>query len=248
MVDYGEIKETFRDYLEDERRHLYDISGVKVMFWSTLGNSWRIVTDLPVEVAEGVARSLNDGLRQGVRRFEAHEAWHDINPKYKTPRMHSEMVGELPDPASVDRLWAAISMVSSGRDVTNYAGSRWRRRISRGVKIPEPPEGRSLDEILGRLERGDEGISYQEGKGGGGGGDLEAVVITHADAGAAPRVRGVDEGAPERDKDEMITELRARGRTYGEIADTVESQRGEVVSRSYIYKVLKDAGLVESRD
>jgi hypothetical protein len=229
-VSYEEIERNFADSLEDERRHLFNISGVRVMFWSTLGDLWRIVTDLPLEVAGGVARSLNDGVPSHRRRYQAHEAWHDINPKYKTPRMRSELIGELPTPNSVDRVWAAISIASSsGGGRPSPSAAAWSRRVSRGVRIPEPPEGRDLDGVLSRVEV-DEGATSKPRPDQAPLGDIEPSNGTG--------------------KDDLIAELRRRGKTYREISLSVAERlgEGEKPSRGYIYKVLKNRGLIDSGD
>lgn len=156
MVKYDDIETHFQEYLDDSDRHLFIIGDVKVMFWPMRGHSWRIVTDLSIEECEAIANDLNEQSTYPTRIFEAQEAWQNIRPKYMTPPMTSQIVGSIRNMDMLDRIWAAIHMLSfdpsanGSSDIPNRTVSVI-KRLSQSVETPSTPKGHSMEDIIDRL-------------------------------------------------------------------------------------------------
>lgn len=146
VVEYNDIKDVLSDYLIDDHRHLFSFNDVNVMFWPKVGRtSWRIVTDLSVDELDNVNRNI----QEHGKHFDIMGAWEDLSrPIFATPQMNSQLVGNIYSLETVNIIWTSILERNEPmREPIRLSGKTDQQKK---IKIPKPPKGRSIDDMIKR--------------------------------------------------------------------------------------------------
>lgn len=153
MVTYNDIESHFNEYLVTQSKHLFRISGIYVMFHKARGNLWRINTDLSIEDATRICRSLNDQISDFARVYVAEEAWSGLaRPRYRNPRMISQITGNIGQLDTLDRIWAALDLMSNEEENSSRLIRRTKiSKVYKTINLPTIPLGHTEDDIIGRL-------------------------------------------------------------------------------------------------
>lgn len=235
MVKYSDITGVLQDFLVDDHKHLFQIGGVNIMFWAMIGrNNWRIVTDLPLNNLQDIARILNEA----GERFNAEVAWDQLKrPIYATPPMTSQLVGKIGNIDTISRLWSVFTMrcgeirhlregsLSTENDELIYA----RRKMPR-TKVPDMPRGRDLLQIAKRLSKE----------------EIKAKKTVSNESERVIQRKKASSKTKEEEIADFITELRSQGHTYKQMMQITSEQFGERITRYRVWKTLNNRGLTNN--
>lgn len=223
MVRYSDIQGVLKEFETNGRKHLFRFNETKVEFWARRDGLWRIITDLSLEDAEVVARSLNDTLSEGEQRFFVQNAWEDLErPYFALPKLTSQIIGRISDIDTVDRIYIAIA---GFRDLSHITPSLLRKNIpqQRVDLNTNMPQGHSIENILDRLSQLTETEEIIPPK------KTRTIIRTPADT------------VSDEEIDEYIRKLRDEGKTYKEMMELASNKFGTNITEYRIRKTIANS-------
>ena len=220
MVNYSDIKNTLKDFEINERKHLFKIGNYQVEFWIRRDGLWRIVTDASKDTTTVISMWLNDTLSEDAKRvnggFRVEDAWRDIDrPIFAIPKLTSQIIGNIPDIDTINRIWAAFSNIvgNTNSDFKMVKKVNWNKDM---------PKGHSIEGILRRLSKTP---------------DTNDAPIEHEIK--RKIIRTVEKEITDEEIDNYIWELTKQGKTHKEMVQLIKSEFKKNVSEYRIRKVKK---------